>query len=69
VLRVLLATLHPVHLHDVVRDSLVLVLVLLIRHNEEQVKARHDGRGNLHIVPKRLCLIVAAHRGISSCKN
>ena len=35
---------------DVLRDRVVLALVELVEHDEEQVEARHDGRGQVEVL-------------------
>ena len=44
------SVLQPVHIDDVSRDMKVVIVVFLVKNDEEKVETRHDWRRNVHIV-------------------
>lgn len=58
--------LKSMHVHDVLSDMEIFVVILFIKDNEEDVKTRHDRRRDVHIKLERSCFIISAQLRVSS---
>lgn len=52
--------LKSVHVHDVLGDMEIFIVILFIKDNEEDVKTRHDRWRDVHIKLERSCFIISA---------
>ena len=46
--------LQSVHVHNVLCDVVILIIILVIKNEEEDVETGHDGRRDVHVEPKGL---------------
>ena len=56
--------LFAVHVENMLGDVKVVRLIALVEHDEEEVEARHDGRGKVHVGLEALGAIITARLGV-----
>jgi hypothetical protein len=57
------------HLHDMIRNAEILVVVFFVYNNEEEIEARHNRWADVHVLLQRAPPIVPSEHRVGCSEN